>query len=127
MARLAKNFGGTVSDTFGFKNEKVLVTGGASIIGSHLVDALLEQGAGVHCASNNLRQFGCRGFWGKMTAELEAQNGEEKVGGAGEVKRRFGWVAEQDRDYGILPVARGLGALVLPVAGCFFTGRVGRF
>ena len=37
----------------------------------------------ILCASNNVRQFGCRDFRGKMTAELEAQNGQEEVDNRG--------------------------------------------
>ena len=50
-----------------------------------------------------------------MTAELEAQNGKEEVDGAREVKHRIGGVAEQDRDYGIMPVPRGFDTLDLPL------------
>jgi len=35
-----------------WKNRKVLVTGGASFIGSHLVDALVERGASVYVVDN---------------------------------------------------------------------------
>lgn len=35
-----------------WKGLKVLVTGGASFIGSHLVDALVQRGAQVHVVDN---------------------------------------------------------------------------
>src|SRR5258708_11569534 len=76
---LARTFEGVSSETLEQKNmsaKKILITGGAGFVGSHVADALLAAGHEVRIFDNFAQQVHGDGIPAYLSSELEVLEGD---------------------------------------------------